>query len=129
MKLPQYDLDDIRQELEAKRAELLAYRTAEGIAIERIADSMDQLVGANERDLVVERLNRETGLLREISGALERIATGEYGTCLTCGDQIAKRRLTALPWAALCIECQENVDRAQGQEERFVQVPESLEAA
>ena len=115
MKLPQYDLDRIRQELEAKRAELLEYRTAEGIAIERTADSMDQLVGANERDLIVERLNRETGLLREISGALNRIAAGEYGMCLACGNQVSTRRLAALPWACLCIQCQEAADRELGE--------------
>ena len=72
---------------------------------------MDELVLANERDLTVERLNRETFLLRQVADALDRIVTGEYGTCLECEEPISAKRLTALPWAALCLSCQEVADR------------------
>ena len=51
-------IDGLKRALEAKRTELLG-RDAEGITIERAADSMDELVLANERDLAVETLNRK----------------------------------------------------------------------
>jgi DnaK suppressor protein len=111
MTLPHDEIEHFRRELEAKRDDLAGHRNPEGIAIERTPDSMDELVLANERELTVERLNRETFLLRQVADALERIATGEYGTCLECEEPIAAKRLAALPWAALCLSCQEAADR------------------
>lgn len=53
------EIERFRRELEAKRLDLTSQRDAEGIAIQRAADSVDESVLANERDLIVERLNRE----------------------------------------------------------------------
>jgi DnaK suppressor protein len=111
MTLPHNEIQHFRRELEAKRADLAGNRNPEGIAIERTPDSMDELVLANERDLTVERLNRETFLLRQVADALDRIATGDYGICLECEELISAKRLTALPSAALCLSCQEAADR------------------
>jgi RNA polymerase-binding protein DksA len=44
--------------------------------------------------------------LRDIDSALERMASGEYGVCEECGGQIGQHRLSALPYAKLCIDCQ-----------------------
>jgi DnaK suppressor protein len=118
MTLPRDETEHFRRELEAKRADLAGYRNPEGIAIERTPDSMDELVLANERDLTVERLNRETFLLRQVAGALDRIATGEYGICLECEESISPKRLAALPWAALCLSCQEAADREPREQTR-----------
>ena|SRR5579872_430163 len=111
MILPHDEIERYRRELEAKRADLAGHRNPEGITIERTPDSMDALVLANEHDLTVERLNRETLLLRQVANALDRIVTGEYGMCLECEEPISAKRLTALPWAALCLSCQEASDR------------------
>lgn len=111
MTLPHDEIEHFRKEMEAKRDDLAVHRNPEGIAIERTPDSMDELVLANERDLTVERLNRETFLLRQVTDALDRIATGEYGICRECEEPISAKRLTALPWAALCLSCQEAADR------------------
>jgi DnaK suppressor protein len=111
MTLPHHEIERFKRELEAKGADLAGHRNPEGIAIERTADAMDELVLANERDLTVERLNRETVLLRQVADALDRITTGDYGICLECEEPISPKRLTALPWAALCLSCQEAADR------------------
>lgn len=42
--------------------------------------------------------------LTRIEGALERIATGEYGECATCGKPISFDRLSAIPETAYCKE-------------------------
>ncbi len=46
-----------------------------------------------------------------INNALERIKEGKYGICRACGKEIAKGRLEAIPYAALCIDCQTQADR------------------
>lgn len=43
-------------------------------------------------------------VLAEIEAALKRIESGTYGTCTTCGREIALERLEAYPWASLCID-------------------------
>jgi len=40
-----------------------------------------------------------------IRAALARIDDGTWGTCETCGDDIAQARLTALPTATQCAGC------------------------
>jgi RNA polymerase-binding transcription factor DksA len=45
------------------------------------------------------------GELRQIRAALQRIASGGYGTCARCGQPIGAERLTAIPTAVTCIGC------------------------
>jgi len=40
-----------------------------------------------------------------IRRALDRIADGTYGECVSCGADISAGRLEARPEAALCIDC------------------------
>ena len=42
---------------------------------------------------------------REVERALARLDEGTYGTCTSCGEDIAQERLEALPAAAMCIDC------------------------
>ncbi|MCB2067449.1 MAG: TraR/DksA family transcriptional regulator [Erythrobacter sp.] len=51
-------------------------------------------------------------IAREIastSRALDRIAAGDYGFCVQCGEAISEGRLEARPEAALCISCAKKV--------------------
>ena len=43
--------------------------------------------------------------LEEVNAALSKVKAGTYGDCDSCGKQITKKRLKALPWATLCKEC------------------------
>lgn len=45
---------------------------------------------------------------KEIYDALGRIDEGNYGKCELCGKDIDEERLEALPYARLCIECEES---------------------
>ena len=98
--------------LETKQAELAGgLRNREGIAIEKTADTMDEVQLAGERELAIRNLDRESNLLRNVRLALSRIGDGSYGTCLHCEEDISLKRLAAVPWAARCIPCQERTDR------------------
>jgi len=109
-------LEIFRLALDRKRSELIHdWIHAEEIAAARFPDTMDEVVSANQRDVAVDLLNRKTLLLVQVSDALQRLASGSYGVCLECAGPIPLKRLCALPWAALCLSCQEHADR-----ERFV---------
>ena len=98
--------------LEDKRtalAKALGHR--DEISIVRAADVIDALQLSQERSLAIESLDLETHLLRQIDAALVRIDEGTYGTCRDCEDPIPEKRLRVLPWAILCLGCQERHER------------------
>jgi len=80
------------------------------IAIENVADALDQVQQGEERELAIRRIESAFGRIQSIRLALERIHAGEYGTCLRCEGEISAKRLQAIPWAGYCIRCQEVVD-------------------
>jgi len=57
-----------------------------------------------QRDLALRDHNEQH--LAAIDAALARLDAGTYGRCTSCHRPVAPDRLEALPWAALCIECQ-----------------------
>jgi DnaK suppressor protein len=62
-----------------------------------------------QRDLALRDHNQQH--LGAVDAALTRLDAGAYGRCTTCKNPIAAERLEALPWAALCIECQRAAPR------------------
>lgn len=46
------------------------------------------------------------GMLMAMDAALARIASGTFGKCMTCGEEIGSRRLVAFPWTQYCLGCQ-----------------------
>jgi len=43
--------------------------------------------------------------ITRIDQALRRLEDGNYGTCISCGGEIAEKRLEAIPHASQCIDC------------------------
>ena len=43
-------------------------------------------------------------VLAEVEHALEKLDAGTYGTCETCGDEIAEPRLEAMPATRWCVQ-------------------------
>lgn len=51
--------------------------------------------------------SNEQNSLNLIDAALRKIKEGSYGICESCSKSITLKRLTAVPYAPLCIKCQE----------------------
>ena len=49
-------------------------------------------------------------MLKDIEDALQKIEEGSYGVCEVCGEPIGAGRLSAIPWARLCINDQRKAD-------------------
>lgn len=99
--------DELRTRLQARLKEL-------GAEVERLEAESTQPLDADwsEQANQIEDLETSEGLeqvrldeAREIRAALQRIADGTYGTCASCGAEIAPARLKAQPTATLCINC------------------------
>jgi DnaK suppressor protein len=94
------------------RARELARTLAERnqIAIERAADLFDASLLATERESSARTLEQDFRLLRQIETALGRFRDGTFGICEGCHEEIAPKRLRAIPWATRCISCQERLE-------------------
>jgi DnaK suppressor protein len=103
---------EFRKLLEAKRKELMAGGSdREEILIQNAAEDFDRLQQQLNREVAIRNLDRESKLLKEVEAALKRVEEGTFGVCLRCEEDIPDKRLKALPWAAYCVSCQEQVDR------------------
>ncbi len=49
--------------------------------------------------------------LYELDDALKKIEEGSFGICEDCKSPIAKTRLKAVPYARLCVKCQEKREK------------------
>jgi DnaK suppressor protein len=106
------NINSIMTALKAKEADASRIlQSRDAIIIEKSADELDEIEGAVAREIAIRNLDRESGLLREIRSALRRIDAGTFGMCLHCEEEISRRRLEAVPWARLCLQCQEAADR------------------
>lgn len=108
------DLKLIRRQLNSQVQKAQFSRAAgESIRIQQVADPVDMTQEALARDIAVQVLDHKSALVRRLRSAIDRIDEGSYGICLECEEGIAPRRLKAIPWAELCLSCQERADASE----------------
>ena len=64
-----------------------------------------------EQDFAFISMESEEELLRKIDRALQKMRENTYGECEECHKSILSDRLEALPWATMCVKCQELEER------------------
>ena len=77
---------------------------------ESAMDSGDQALLDLEREMGIslqEKRNRERQMIDE---ALVSLEEGTYGICVECDTEISAKRLAVMPFARLCVECQEKIE-------------------
>ena len=68
-------------------------------------DTRDSREHDADREVQLERADRELAELGRVSQALGRVQAPDYGWCVDCGDAIAFERLLAKPWTTRCVAC------------------------
>jgi DnaK suppressor protein len=105
-------LNNRRAALEAKLGELTGvFQDRSELAIENSADILDTIQMTTDRDVLAQRMNIRARILSDVRGALDNLKNGDYGICEDCDEPISPRRLDAIPWARVCVKCQEARDR------------------
>ena len=101
----------IRSYLESERARLeavIAQTDSEGGSNLGYGNHMaDDATEAFEQAKELALHENAKQLLAQVTNALERYDQGRYGTCERCGTDIDPARLEALPYATLCLHCQQ----------------------
>jgi len=113
---PPVDMGFFRVLLAQKREELLAmYRNDLRLGQEAsdgpTEDIVDRANNSYTRELSFSISDAERTRVLQIDAALVRIDKGTFGRCGHCNREIPEVRLVALPWANLCVECQELLEK------------------
>lgn len=74
-------------------------------------DSADLASDDTDRNILQTLSAAEEKRFLQIKTALNRLHSGNYGTCSNCGKLISEARLEAMPFAVLCLDCQKKNDR------------------
>ena len=64
-----------------------------------------------DREFSLGLASNERKLLYELDDALKKIEDGTFGICEECKSLIARTRLKAVPYARLCVKCQEKKEK------------------
>jgi len=64
-----------------------------------------------DREFSLGLASNERKFIYELDDALKRIEEGTFGICESCKNPIAKTRLKAIPYARLCVKCQEKQEK------------------
>lgn len=89
--------------------------------LESARDVGDQALMDLERELGISLMEMRNRRRQSIDEAITRLHEGTYGICADCGVEISERRLQAVPFAKLCVECQsreELLEKIEREEDR-----------
>ena len=86
--------------------------------VDPLSDEMDVAQRHTEQAYLMRFADKERKLLVQISTALEKMETGDYGVCEGTGEPIAIKRLELRPWTRYSVEYKEQVERERKQHQR-----------
>ena len=119
---------ELKQMLEERRRELQAQvqgkirdvRSAgEVTKVNDVFDAVESSEADIQEDIELALIQMKSETLNKINDALARLEQGDYGYCFDCGEEIAEKRLRALPFAVRCKDCEEAREVAE-QRERLI---------
>jgi DnaK suppressor protein len=110
----------LKQMLEDRRRDihdsLRSLRETLPAQVAEVKDAEEQSVQDFVQDVELALIEMKSETLGQIDEAIRRLEAGTYGTCGNCSQEIAEARLKALPFAALCRDCQESEEEARASE-------------
>jgi DnaK suppressor protein len=74
-------------------------------------DIADKASNSYAKEFLFSLSNSEREMLQLVDEALGRINDKRFGVCVSCEDEMDRRRLEAVPWAKHCISCQEKQEQ------------------
>ena len=75
----------------------------------------DRGTDAMEREKNLLFAQRTDDYIEYLQEALQRLEAGTFGLCRTCGGEISRARLEAVPTATQCVSCKSGQDKAASQ--------------
>ena len=115
-------LDDRRREIQAEVKGKMRGVREEGTwggKLNEVLDAVESSEADIQEDLEFALIQMKSETLNKINDALNRLDQGDYGNCYECGEEIAEKRLRALPFAVRCKDCEEQREIAEQRERQM----------
>src|SRR6266576_2251568 len=115
-------LDDRRREIQAEVQGKMRGVREEGTwggKLNEVLDAVESAEADIQEDLEFALVQMKSETLNKINDALVRLEQGNYGNCFDCGEEIAEKRLRALPFAVRCKDCEEARETAEQRERQL----------
>jgi DnaK suppressor protein len=115
-------LEGRRREIQAEVAGKMRGVREEGSwggKLNEVLDAVESAEADIQEDLEFALVQMKSETLNKINDALGRLDQGTYGNCFECGDEIAEKRLRALPFAVRCKDCEEAREVAEQRERQM----------
>ena len=117
-------LEDRRREIQAEvqgRMRDVRSEGAWGGKQNEVFDAVESSEADIQEDIELALIQMKSETLNKINDALGRLEQGDYGYCFDCGEEIAEKRLRALPFAVRCKDCEEARENAEQRERLLAQ--------
>jgi DnaK suppressor protein len=115
-------LDERRRELQAEVQGKMRGVREEGTwggKLNEVLDAVESAEADIQEDLEFALVQMKSETLNKVNDALVRLEQGNYGNCFDCGEEIAEKRLRALPFAVRCKDCEETRENAEQRERQL----------
>jgi len=115
-------LDDRRRELQAEVQGKMRGVREEGTwggKLNEVLDAVESAEADIQEDLEFALVQMKSETLNKVNDALSRLEQGNYGNCFDCGEEIAEKRLRALPFAVRCKDCEQARETAEQRERQL----------
>jgi DnaK suppressor protein len=91
-----------------------------GGKLNEVLDAVESSEADIQEDIEFALIQMKSETLNKINDALSRLEHGNYGYCFDCGEEIAEKRLRALPFAVRCKDCEEAREVAEQRQRQLV---------
>ena len=78
-----------------------------GGKLNEVLDAVESSEADIQEEIEFALIQMKSETLNKINDALSRLDRGDYGNCFDCAEEIAEKRLRALPFAVRCKDCEE----------------------
>jgi len=114
-------LDERRREIQAEvQGKMRDVRQAGEVGkLNDVFDAVESSEADIQEDIEFALIQMKSETLNKINDALGRLEQGDYGYCFDCGEEIAEKRLRALPFAVRCKDCEEARENAERRERQL----------
>ena len=90
-----------------------------GGKLNEVLDAVESAEADIQEDIEFALVQMKSETLNKINDALGRLEQGNYGNCFDCGEEIAEKRLRALPFAVRCKDCEQARENAEQRERQL----------
>ena len=90
-----------------------------GGKLNEVLDAVESAEADIQEELEFALVQMKSETLSKVNDALVRLEQGNYGNCFDCGDEIAEKRLRALPFAVRCKDCEQARENTEQRERQL----------